>query len=615
MTDRQLEERLQAWYAAEVPESETAPADLRESITAIPASTPALLRPLGRRPNFTLLALAAVLVVGGALAAGSGLVRLTAIVPPVPYEAAELVPPAPAPSASPAASASASPTAATATTPWITGQELMHELSAAYGYRWSPISNGDPSTEVLAFQSGLIRVEAPVDGPASVEVDGVVDAAAGVRQDADRIAHALAPDATTWLMDSMGQGLAAPDSPGVEADTATGGSVGVEVRHDAPFRDRVDVWFSPHPLPMGWNEPNGSGVVVTAEAGLLQAVNVDGTGAGPLLRGAHDPRRRYASKVARVLGWTPDGSRLFYQDGAGSVLWTDAAGSEPVLVARGTVDGGLCPAAATVDDTCRAANVGEVLLSPDGTQLAYPVDGDSGRYTIGFIDVATGQVTRIAFDSDRSPGGPACEGPFGDGPLQWSPDGTRFTFGNSVGPRVDGWCQAAAFTVNVDGTGLRRVNSSKVHAMEPHWSPDGSTIVFSRSTPRSAWDRKRDATLIPVDIDIYSVRPDGSGLTALTSDGVSVLVTSRTRDGRIVFTRGKDPEATDELWIMDADGANATRLDTSISAMTAAGCLVCLLPDPLGGFDPDEQEQQRLGIPDRGGPNLAYWQPMPGDRP
>ena len=55
--------------------------------------------------------------------------------------------------------------------------------------------------------------------------------------------------------------------------------------------------------------------------------------------------------------------------------------------------------------------------------------------------------------------------------------------------------------------------------MDPRWSPDGSTIVFSSTTPRSAWDGKTDATRIPVDTDIYSVRPDGSGLTALTSDG------------------------------------------------------------------------------------------------
>lgn len=87
MTDRELEQRLRAFYAAEIGEGETAPTDLRQSIATIPATAPAPLRPLGRRRNFTLLAVAAVLLVGGALAAGSGLLRLTSVVPPTPSEA------------------------------------------------------------------------------------------------------------------------------------------------------------------------------------------------------------------------------------------------------------------------------------------------------------------------------------------------------------------------------------------------------------------------------------------------------------------------------------------------------------------------------------------------
>lgn len=87
MTDRELEERLRAWYRDGIRENEAVPADLRESLAAIPETTPAPLRPLPRRRGFTLLAAAAVLLVGGALAAGSGLLRLTAVVPPTPSDA------------------------------------------------------------------------------------------------------------------------------------------------------------------------------------------------------------------------------------------------------------------------------------------------------------------------------------------------------------------------------------------------------------------------------------------------------------------------------------------------------------------------------------------------
>src|SRR5262245_27092924 len=133
MTDRELQERLTAWYAAEVPETERAPEELREAVAAIPATNPTPLRPLSRRRDLRLLAVAAILVVGGALAAGSGLLRFKSVVPPTPSEAL-LVTPRPSPSASatptPAAPPSASPTA------WITGQQLADLLSRESGYKW-----------------------------------------------------------------------------------------------------------------------------------------------------------------------------------------------------------------------------------------------------------------------------------------------------------------------------------------------------------------------------------------------------------------------------------------------------------------------------------------------
>jgi Tol biopolymer transport system component len=91
MTDQELDQQLRAWYATEVSEIEPAPADLRERLASIPATTPTTRRTLSRRRGFTLLAVAAVLVVGGTLAAGSGLVRPTPVVTPPPNLA--IVPP------------------------------------------------------------------------------------------------------------------------------------------------------------------------------------------------------------------------------------------------------------------------------------------------------------------------------------------------------------------------------------------------------------------------------------------------------------------------------------------------------------------------------------------
>jgi Tol biopolymer transport system component len=478
----------------------------------------------------------------------------------------------------------------------------MDALSAAYGYRWSPNDVFDRGFwgVIPGSRSDAVLVEAPLDGPAKVRVDANTDTVAEVGPHARRIAQVLAPESAPWIQEAITQGLGADwvsfatrtyyDSRyrSKVLATAGGGQVRVHfvdppVSGDPLFDDYLGVTFLPEPPPPTPRlEPSDSGIVLYPNEDETWAVNPDGT----------DPH--LLPGVGAPLRWSADGSRLFYDDGAGSVFAIDTDGSPPVRIA-GIPE--LCPSV-TVDDTCEA-NVDEILISPDGKRLAYPIGNDSPLDMMGFFDIATGQVTRVEFDSAS---GPACDGPFGGGPLQWSPDGTRFAFGNSVGPRVDGFCQGAVFTVNVDGTDLRRLTSSKVHAMDPRWSPDGSAIVFSRSTPRSAWDGNGDMTSIPIDRDIYSVRPDGSGLTALTSDGVSILP-FWTRDGRIVFIR-IHPEATGELWIMDADGANPTRLDTTVAAQTAASCLVCPYPDEQGFLIAEGHDI-----------NYRYWQPTPEGQP
>ena len=73
MTDHELEQRLRAWYQAEIPATEAAPVALRSSLRAIPVAAPAPWRRAGSRRGFTLLAAAAVLttsIAGGALIIG-----------------------------------------------------------------------------------------------------------------------------------------------------------------------------------------------------------------------------------------------------------------------------------------------------------------------------------------------------------------------------------------------------------------------------------------------------------------------------------------------------------------------------------------------------------------
>ena len=111
MTDRELEARLRAFYRTEAGEGETAPLALRLDVVAIPRTDLQRARWFGRGRGLTLLAAAALLLVGGAMA-GSGLVRLPSVTPPAPAPSVAVVqPPSPASETpSPATSSSPAPT-------------------------------------------------------------------------------------------------------------------------------------------------------------------------------------------------------------------------------------------------------------------------------------------------------------------------------------------------------------------------------------------------------------------------------------------------------------------------------------------------------------------------
>lgn len=76
MTERELEQRLRAWYQSEADAAGAAPMDLQMSVSAIPDSVPSRVGPFGSRRNLLVLAVAAMLtalLVGGAIAIGAGL--------------------------------------------------------------------------------------------------------------------------------------------------------------------------------------------------------------------------------------------------------------------------------------------------------------------------------------------------------------------------------------------------------------------------------------------------------------------------------------------------------------------------------------------------------------
>ena len=126
---------------------------------------------------------------------------------------------------------------------------------------------------------------------------------------------------------------------------------------------------------------------------------------------------------------------------------------------------------------------------------------------------------------------------------RWSPDGASILFSRSLTPtqRLPLWL------VQSDGNGLRALPTELDRVRNAKWSPDGKWIVYHRTT---VYDK----------VEIAAMRPDGTGQHAIVQGIEDVFDgPSWSRDGRIAFRRnGAQPG----IWTVDADGSGLTRLTT-----------------------------------------------------
>jgi Tol biopolymer transport system component len=218
-------------------------------------------------------------------------------------------------------------------------------------------------------------------------------------------------------------------------------------------------------------------IVFQAAAGKraqLFTINPDGTGLRQVTRVGHDGAENPV--------WSPDGTRIAFDTNAGKGV------NVFTIAPDGT---GLLSLPLGVGDFN-----GDPAYSPDGAQISFDQDAGDSRPTVHGIYVAnadgsgarrvtTGIATKKAYDTES----------------QWSPDGTRLAF-----TRVKNSRQAAIFTVKLDGTDLRQITPYKLDAASPDWSPDGTRIAFN-----TYWDPHPGKSA-----NVYTIRPDGTGLTALT---------------------------------------------------------------------------------------------------
>ena len=182
-----------------------------------------------------------------------------------------------------------------------------------------------------------------------------------------------------------------------------------------------------------------------------------------------------------------------------------------------------------------------VSISPDGTRAAFIRFGEDDR-GLWVSNVDGSDAVRLSEATPNSDFEPA-----------WSPDGTKIVFSrNRVG-------HGELFVIDADGSNLTQITTNEVgQDASPAWSPDGSRITFARNSGG------------PVDIWVVDAVGGNEGQLTTFSEKESggPDYPDWSPDGRrIVFAAvapnaasGDSPLKPHDLWMIDADGSNLTRL-------------------------------------------------------
>lgn len=187
--------------------------------------------------------------------------------------------------------------------------------------------------------------------------------------------------------------------------------------------------------------------------------------------------------------------------------------------------------------------------SPDGKHIVYSGERFGGTNIIRMNADGTGQI-----------GLTDTQYPLGNFEPVWSPDGTKIAF---VSSRA-GAGRSEIWVMNADGTNPTRLTinqqlaedlSGPVYGRDfgPAWSPDGTKIVF--------WTTRLDLA----NSEIYVMNADGSNQTRLTKNSANDSEPVWSRDGQRIafFSRGT---GRDGIYEMNANGGNERWITNGIYA-------------------------------------------------
>ena len=208
------------------------------------------------------------------------------------------------------------------------------------------------------------------------------------------------------------------------------------------------------------------------------------------------------------------------------------------------------------------------VWSPDGSKIAFLRDGQ-----VHLLPIEGGEPERVT-DLALGAGNPA-----------WSPDGARLAFAAPVDPGTGGPLVADRLDYQADGSGMFGAVRSQVHVVDlasgectqltdgtehagaPVWSPDGTTIAFTRSVGEDSDLRFRIAVHL---LDMTD--PKALPRVLAFADGVARTV-SYSADGESLLVVGwsGDPVGHARLFRVPLDGGAPVDLTGSLDRNVMPG--------------------------------------------
>ena len=189
-------------------------------------------------------------------------------------------------------------------------------------------------------------------------------------------------------------------------------------------------------------------------------------------------------------------------------------------------------------------SAGVLLAGLPGAAAAISHAGGTATGLIAFTSDRTGTSQLYVMRGDGSNQKRLTKGKWANVLPVWSPDGKRIAFTRLQGKGLNAF---GVYTMNVDGSRQHKLATGIGGA----WSPDGKRIAYLR-------------LLTQTNSEIYVIDSDGSGQRRLTTTKASEAVPSWSPNGtQLAFDSslpdsGGSPE--DHLYVMNADGSGPRRL-------------------------------------------------------